>query len=78
MWGDTVHVPELQIPVPGITSEFDISEPMAAENRRKIFDLVAKENMLVTGGHLHLPAFAHLVPDAAGFRLVPEPWQVQL
>ena len=43
MWGDTVHVPEIQIPRPEVTSEFDISEPLAAENRSKIFDYVAKE-----------------------------------
>jgi glyoxylase-like metal-dependent hydrolase (beta-lactamase superfamily II) len=78
MWGDTVHVPELQIPRPGVTSEYDISEAMAAESRRKIFDYVASERLLVTGGHLHLPAFAHVVPAGNGFRLVPEPWMVTL
>jgi glyoxylase-like metal-dependent hydrolase (beta-lactamase superfamily II) len=51
MWGDTVHVPEIQIPRPEVTSEFDVSEPLAAENRFKIFDYVAKEGLLVTGGH---------------------------
>ena len=76
IWGDTVHVPEIQIPRPQVTSEFDISEPLAEENRRKIFDYVAKERFLVTGGHLHLPGFAHLVRGEDGFRLVPEPWRV--
>lgn len=78
MWGDTVHVPELQIPVPGITSEFDVDERLAAENRRKIFNHVASERLLVTGGHLHLPGFAHLVKEGEGFRLVPEAWRVEL
>ena len=27
-------------------------------------------------GHLHLPAFAHIVPEGSGFRLVPETWAV--
>jgi glyoxylase-like metal-dependent hydrolase (beta-lactamase superfamily II) len=78
MWGDTVHVPELQIPLPQITSEFDVDEALAAENRRKIFNHVASERLLVTGGHLHLPGFAHLVKADDGFRLVPEAWRVQL
>jgi glyoxylase-like metal-dependent hydrolase (beta-lactamase superfamily II) len=78
MWGDTVHVPELQIPLPQITSEFDVDEALAAENRRKIFNHVASERLLVTGGHLHLPGFAHLVKAGDGFRLVPEAWRVQL
>ena len=30
----------------------------------------------MTGGHLHLPGFAHLVPNGRGFQLVPEAWKV--
>src|SRR5262245_18812730 len=43
IWGDTVHVPEIQVPRPQVTSEDDIDEPLAAESRRRIFDLVATE-----------------------------------
>lgn len=78
IWGDTVHVPELQVPRPIVTSEFDIDEPLAAENRRKIFAHVARERLLVAGMHLHLPAFAHVVPDGDGYRLVPETWSVTI
>lgn len=76
MWGDTVHVPEIQIPRPQVTSEYDVDEGLAHANRRRIFEYAAKEGHLVTGGHLHLPAFAHIIPDGQGFRLVPEPWAV--
>jgi glyoxylase-like metal-dependent hydrolase (beta-lactamase superfamily II) len=76
IWGDTVHVPEIQVPRPGVTNEYDIDEPMAAESRRRVFDYVAKERLLVTGGHLHLPGFAHLVETAGQYRLVPEPWSI--
>ena len=76
MWGDTVHVPEIQIPRPEVTSEYDIDEALAAENRFRIFDFVAKERYLVTGGHLHLPGFAHVIPSGKGYQLVPEPWLV--
>ena len=78
MWGDTVHVPEIQIPRPEVTSEFDIDEPLAAENRFRIFDYVAKERFLVTGGHLHLPGFAHVIPNGRGYQLVPESWLVTI
>lgn len=78
MWGDTVHVPELQTPWPGITSEYDVSQPLAVESRRKIFDHVASERLLVTGGHVHLPGFAHVVRAGEGYRLVPEPWAVTI
>jgi glyoxylase-like metal-dependent hydrolase (beta-lactamase superfamily II) len=76
IWGDTVHVPEIQVPYPEVTSEYDIDEGLAAESRRRIFDLVAAERLLVAGMHLHVPAFAHLVRSEDGFRLVPESWSV--
>lgn len=76
IWGDTVHVPEIQVPYPQVTSEFDIDENQAAESRRRIFDLVATERLLVAGMHLHIPAFAHLVRDGSAYRLVPESWSV--
>jgi hypothetical protein len=74
--GDTVHVPEIQVPRLQVTSEYDIDEPLAAENRRRIFDLVASERLLVAGGHLHMPGFAHLVRDGGSYRLVPERWSI--
>ena len=76
IWGDTVHVPEIQVPRPQVTSEYDIDEPLAAESRRRIFDLVATERLLVAGGHLHMPGFAHLVRDGGSYRLLPERWSV--
>lgn len=78
IWGDTVHVPEIQIPVPGVTSEFDISEPQAADSRRKIFAHAAAERVVITGGHVHMPGFAHIVPDGQGYRLIPETWAVTI
>ncbi|MDR3496312.1 MAG: MBL fold metallo-hydrolase [Ancalomicrobiaceae bacterium] len=76
IWGDTVHVPEIQVPRPQVTSEYDIDARLAHENRQRIFDYVATERLLVTGGHVHLPGFAHVVRNGNGFHLVAEPWQV--
>jgi glyoxylase-like metal-dependent hydrolase (beta-lactamase superfamily II) len=76
IWGDTVHVPEIQVPRPQVTSEYDIDEPLAAESRRRIFDLVAAERLPVAGGHLHMPCFAHVVRTGASYRLIPETWSV--
>jgi glyoxylase-like metal-dependent hydrolase (beta-lactamase superfamily II) len=76
IWGDTVHVPEIQVPRPEVTSEYDISEPLAAESRRRILDVVASERLLVAGGHLHMPGFAHVVRTGGSYRLVAERWSV--
>lgn len=78
IWGDTVHVPEIQVPFPEVTNEYDINERLAAESRNRIFGMVAQERLLVAGMHLHVPAFAHVVARDGGYRLVPEPWAVAL
>jgi glyoxylase-like metal-dependent hydrolase (beta-lactamase superfamily II) len=76
IWGDTVHVPEIQVPRPEVTNEYDIDEALAAETRRRILDLVATERLLVAGMHLHIPGFAHVVRTGGSYRLVAESWSV--
>lgn len=78
IWGDTVHVPEIQVPFSAVTNEYDIQQSLAAESRNRIFEMVASEKLLVAGMHLHIPGFAHLVRGDGGYRLVPEAWAVTL
>jgi glyoxylase-like metal-dependent hydrolase (beta-lactamase superfamily II) len=74
IWGDVVHMPEVQVPRPEVSMVVDTDPDAAAATRRRLFDLVASERLLVTGMHLHFPGFAHLAREGAGYRLVPEPW----
>lgn len=75
IWGDTVHLPEIQFANPEVTMWPD-SDPAAAEaSRRRIFDLASAERVLVTGMHMHFPGFGHVARDGAAYRFVPEPWQ---
>ena len=78
IWGDTVHVPEVQTARPEVCMEFDTDQDMAAGARRKVFDMVATDRLLVTGMHLHFPGFAHLVRSGTGYRLIPEAWEQAL
>lgn len=74
IWGDTVHVPEVQVPRPDACVSFD-TDPKAAEaSRRRVFDMAAADRLLVAGMHLHFPAFSRVVRRNDEFRLVPEPW----
>jgi len=75
IWADTVHVPEVQTARPEVCMDFDTDKTLAEDSRRKVFDMVATDRLLVTGMHLHFPGFAHLVRDGAGYRLIPEAWQ---
>jgi glyoxylase-like metal-dependent hydrolase (beta-lactamase superfamily II) len=74
IWGDTVHVPEIQIPRPEVTIAFDTDPAAAAAQRRRVFDRVASERLLVAGMHLHFPGFGYLTRRGEGYAFVPEPW----
>ena len=74
IWGDTVHVPEVQTAHPEVCMEVDSDQEAAAASRRKVFDMAATDRLLVTGMHLHFPGFAHLVREGTGYRLIPEAW----
>lgn len=75
IWGDTVHMPEVQVPRPEVSMVVDTDPEGARQSRRRIFDMAASERLLVTGMHLHFPGFAHVVREAGSYRLVPEAWR---
>jgi glyoxylase-like metal-dependent hydrolase (beta-lactamase superfamily II) len=72
IWGDIVHVPELQLPRPEIGMQFDVDPELAVATRRRVFDMVVTDRLLVTGMHLHFPGLSHLVRQGEGYVLVPE------
>lgn len=78
IWGDVVHMPEVQVPRPEVSMVVDTDPEAAAASRRRIFDMVAAERLLVTGMHLHFPGFGHITRDGAGYRYVPEAWRQTL
>jgi glyoxylase-like metal-dependent hydrolase (beta-lactamase superfamily II) len=78
IWGDIVHVPEVQVPRPEVTMAFDIDAAQAAATRRRVFDMVATDGLLVAGMHLHFPGYAHLLRQGEGYALLPEAWRLAL
>jgi glyoxylase-like metal-dependent hydrolase (beta-lactamase superfamily II) len=75
IWGDTVHVPEVQTARPEVCIEFDVDPAAAAASRRRVFEMAAADRLLVTGMHLHFPGFAHLRRRGTGYELVPAAWE---
>ncbi len=74
IWGDIIHVPEVQVPRPEVTMAFDTDPNQAAATRRRIFDQVATDRQLIAGMHVHFPGFAHLVKHGDQYMMLPEPW----
>ncbi len=74
IWGDIVHVPEIQVPRPDVTIEFDTDPHAAAATRKRLFDMVATDRQLIAGMHVHFPGFAHIAKHGDGYAMVPEPW----
>jgi glyoxylase-like metal-dependent hydrolase (beta-lactamase superfamily II) len=78
IWGDTVHIPDLQVPHPEVCMEFDSDQAAAAATRRRVFDMVATDRLLVAGMHLHFPGFAHMTRGPQGYTLLPEAWKFEI
>lgn len=78
IWGDTVHVPELQVPRPDIYMVYDSDGPQAAASRQAIFDLVVRDDLLVGGMHLHFPGLARMARQDGTYRVLTEPWAYTL
>lgn len=78
IWGDIVHVPEVQTARPEVCMAFDTDKGQAEATRRRVFDMVATDKLMVTGMHLHFPGFSHLVRQGSGFRLIPAAWEQAL
>ena len=78
IWGDTVHIPELQVPRPDITMLYDTDQPLAAASRVAMFDLAVRDNLLIGGMHLHFPGFARMTRENGIYRILTEPWAYTL
>lgn len=74
IWGDTVHVPEIQVRHPDVTLDFDSDPAASARMRRRLLDRAATDRLLIAGMHVHFPGFAHVVRRGDGFDLIPEAW----
>jgi glyoxylase-like metal-dependent hydrolase (beta-lactamase superfamily II) len=74
IWGDIVHVPEIQVPRPEVTMAFDVDPAQAEATRRRVFDMVWTDKQAFTGMHLHFPGHARLLRRNGGYALLPEAW----
>jgi len=74
IWGDIVHVQEIQVARPEAGMAVDVQPLQAEDTRRAILERAARERLTVAGMHLHFPAIAHVARSGDSHALVPEAW----
>ncbi len=73
IWGDTVHVPEVQTAFPDASVVFDVDPGKAAASRRHVFDMVATDGIPVMGMHIGLPGLLRLERSGQGYQFISLP-----
>ena len=74
IWGDVLHVPDVQAQRPEVGILFDSDTAAAIASRRHALDMAAREDLVVMGMHLHFPGFSRVVRAGEGYALIPELW----
>lgn len=71
---DVTNNPALFVRNPGWHAFFDQDGNVAEATRRKIYDMLVAEKMMVQGFHYPFPAHAYIEKAGTGYREVPVPW----
>lgn len=75
IWGDIVHIPDVQTRRPDVYMEPDTDPQAAVATRQRVFDMVATDRLLCAGMHMHFPGFLNLNRrPGGGYELIPEIW----
>jgi glyoxylase-like metal-dependent hydrolase (beta-lactamase superfamily II) len=71
IFGDVVHCAALQFADPERGVAFDTDPPAALANRKRVFDMVATDKLLFSGGHLPFPGVGRATKAGSGYAFVP-------
>jgi glyoxylase-like metal-dependent hydrolase (beta-lactamase superfamily II) len=71
---DVTNHPALFVRNPGWHAFFDQDANMAEATRRKVYDMLATEKMMVQGFHYPFPSVAYIEKVGTGYREIPVPW----
>jgi glyoxylase-like metal-dependent hydrolase (beta-lactamase superfamily II) len=71
LWGDLMHVQDIQFPRPDISVSYDTDPVLAAETRKKFLEYAAKNNIPIAGMHLVYPAVGTVKASGQGYIFTP-------
>ncbi len=69
LWGDAVHLSDLQAADPDVGLAYDLDGAMASRTRHAILERAARERWIVSGGHVQ--GFREVKIAASGYATVP-------
>ena len=67
--GDILHVPNIQLKNPNISLLFDVDMEQGLKTRKMMFDMVSKDKILCSGGHMLEPKFCYIEKSGTGYKL---------
>ena len=65
--GDILHVPNLQLDNPNISTVFDVDPEVALKSRKELLDMVSTDKLLCTSGHMINPKFGYIEKSGASY-----------
>jgi glyoxylase-like metal-dependent hydrolase (beta-lactamase superfamily II) len=71
---DVTNNPDLFARHPGWAASFDQDPNAAVATRRKVYDMLVAEKMLVQGFHYPFPGLGRVEKAGDGYRVIPAPW----
>ena len=71
---DVKYVPFVHVRNPGWHAFYDQDGAMAEATRRKVYDMLVAEKMMVQGFHYPFPSLAYVEKNGDGYREVMVPW----
>jgi glyoxylase-like metal-dependent hydrolase (beta-lactamase superfamily II) len=74
---DVTNMP-LFVQNPGWFIQFDMDPQAAEATRRKFYDMLVADRMLVQGFHYPFPSLGHVEKAGTGYRVIPVPWNPTL
>jgi glyoxylase-like metal-dependent hydrolase (beta-lactamase superfamily II) len=70
-WGDTIHLPHIQLQHPELTVVFDIDPNAAAATRNQLLSKLAGEDIVIAGPHMLFPGMGRLHTEGSGYIWTP-------
>ena len=67
--GDILHVPNLQLENPSISTVFDVDSEEALKSRKELLDMVSTDKILCTSGHMIQPKFGYIEKSGASYKI---------